>query len=51
MHFIYARSHADDTSVGDGSSGSVGGQASPDEHEITTNNKQEDHDSSVSLHC
>ncbi|KAH3737612.1 hypothetical protein DPMN_044205 [Dreissena polymorpha] len=51
MYFMYARSHADDTSVGDGSSGSVGGQASPDKHEISTNNKEEGHESPVSLHC
>ncbi|KAH3700425.1 hypothetical protein DPMN_075401 [Dreissena polymorpha] len=32
----YAKSHADDTSVGNGSSGSVGEQASPDKREIST---------------
>ena len=36
MYFSYAKSHADDTSVGDESSGSVGVQASPDLHEIST---------------
>ncbi|KAH3690261.1 hypothetical protein DPMN_191875 [Dreissena polymorpha] len=32
----YAKLHADDTSVGNGSSGSVGEQASPDQREIST---------------
>ena len=36
MYFSYAKSHADDISVGDKSSGSVGVQASPDKHEIST---------------
>ncbi len=40
MYFSYAKSHADDTSVGDGSSGSVGVQASPDMHEISTNTER-----------